>query len=129
MAEKIIDIQEVSNEKFNGCDCGDGYRITTDKQSVKLLISNDKCCCEYWGYFMSEDNLSRFIGAELLDISLTDTELNTKNHVDIYEGDVMFVNLNTSEGLLQFVAYNDHNGYYGHSACVISEQLNHETTL
>ena len=28
----------------------------------------------------------------------------------------MFVNINTSNGLLQFAAYNNHNGYYGHNA-------------
>ena len=48
---------------------------------------------------------------------------------DYFEGGVMFVNITTSKGVLQFVAYNEHNGYYGHSACVISKQLNHEECL
>ena len=34
----------------------------------------------------------------------------------------MFVNINTSNGALQFAAYNEHNGYYGHEAVVISEK-------
>ena len=44
-------------------------------------------------------------------------------------GGAMFVNLETSEGLLQFVAYNAHNGYYGHEAVLVSKQLNHEERL
>ncbi len=36
----------------------------------------------------------------------------------------MFVNLETNVGLLQFVAYNSHNGYYGHDAVLVSKQLN-----
>lgn len=115
-----------------------GFEITTDKQAIKLLIDDFQSCCENWGYFMSEDNLDQFIGAQLIDISITDTALNTKPFTSreiseepphVYEGGIMFVNLSTSAGTLQFVAYNEHNGYYGHDAKVISEQLNHEETL
>ena len=41
----------------------------------------------------------------------------------------MFVNVETDKGLLQFVAYNEHNGYYGHEACVISKHLNESEYL
>lgn len=30
---------------------------------------------------------------------------------------------------MQFVAYNAHNGYYGHQARVVSKQLKHEVCL
>jgi tRNA(Ile2) C34 agmatinyltransferase TiaS len=46
-----------------------------------------------------------------------------------FEGGVMFVNIETNEGTLQFVAYNEHNGYYGHIAKVQSMQLSHEVVL
>lgn len=136
--ETILKIEEVTDDTSlitdeSGSDIFDktnGYAITTDKQVIKLLINNHQDCCEDWGYFMSEDDLSRFIGTQLLAISLTDTELNTTKHVEIsnewgLDGGVMFVNLETSEGVLQFVAYNAHNGYYGHTAYVVSEQLKH----
>jgi len=124
--EKILEIKETS---FDG---KDGFTIITDNQTIKLGIDNGQCCCENWGYFMSEYNLEDFIGSELLDVKITDSLLKTNNEFDVndmYEGDVMFVNIETSNGLLQFVAYNEHNGYYGHGACVISKQLNYDTYL
>jgi len=134
--EKILKIEEIT-EGEEYLDGKSGYAITTDKQVVKLLIDNYQSCCESWGYFMTEDNVDEFIGADLIDISLTDTALNTKkleehnldpNDKWVKTG-IMFVNLNTSKGLLQFVAYNVHNGYYGHEAYVYSEQLNHSEWL
>ncbi|MEL3959481.1 hypothetical protein NST17_20225 [Caldifermentibacillus hisashii] len=41
----------------------------------------------------------------------------------------MFVDIITSNGTLQFVAYNEHNGYYGHEAKVISTQIEHSEFL
>lgn len=33
----------------------------------------------------------------------------------------MFINVETTNGLLQFVAYNEHNGYYGHEVKLVSK--------
>lgn len=132
--EKILKIEE----KTFKCEddwtiCYDGFVINTDKQVIKLGIEFEQNCCEKWGYFMSEDNLEEFIGAYLISVKVTDTALKTwdvlKEIVDNYEGHVMFVNLETSKGLLQFVAYNEHNGYYGHEACIVSKQVNRRVTL
>lgn len=131
--EYILKIEEYAGvESWNSMS---GYIITTNKQVIKLLIEDIQQCCESFGYFMSEDNLNEFIGAELLDIKITDTELKEgllKQH-DLnstwFEGGIMFVDIVTSKGILQFVAYNDHNGYYGHYAKVVSEQLNYEDCL
>ncbi|PEO36747.1 DUF7448 domain-containing protein [Bacillus wiedmannii] len=130
--EKILQIE--THEEEIGWSDMEGYAITTDKQTIKLLINSGQCCCENYGYFMSEDNLEEFIGAELLDIKVTDTSRNvTKlkelDLEDMYGGDIMFVDLITSDGTLQFAAYNEHNGYYGHEAKVISQQLNHSEYL
>lgn len=119
--ETILKIEEI---EFKG---KSGFAITTNEQSIKLGIDNDQCCCEQWGYFMSQEDTSDFIGAKLTGLKITDTLLKQNTEFDvnnIYEGGVMFVNVETSKGLLQFVAYNEHNGYYGHEACVISKQLN-----
>lgn len=132
--EKILKIEEIENVKY---DSGyiDGYAITTDKQVIRMGISNHSDCCEVWGYLISEDNLDNFIGANLIGLSITDTALNTivfekdLGPDDMEAGGMMFVNVNTDRGLLQFVAYNAHNGYYGHPAYVISEQLNHQEWL
>lgn len=139
--EKIISIKEVHNVPginawSSKCD---GYEVTTDKQTIMLLIENGQSCCESWGYFMSDDFLTEYIGADLHSIKVTDEALKTK----VYDTDeikhsvnewgkgtrIMFVNMETSNGVLQFVAHNSHNGYYGHTAYVISDQLTKEEDL
>lgn len=130
--EKIIEIKDY--------DEGEGYsgfEVVTDKQSIKMFIDNIQSCCERWGYFWCNENPQDFVGAELRSVILTDTELNQAqmkandlNPSDKwFEGGVMFVNLETDKGTLQFVAYNDHNGYYGHEAKVQCTQLMHASYL
>lgn len=134
MSETILSItdttfmKEQDKGKWYGCSF-DGYVIETTKQTIKLGIGNEQSCCESWGYFMSEDDVQSFVGTTLLDIKLTDTALNTVQKCSVYDGGIMFVDLITDNGVLQFVAYNEHNGYYGHTAIVLSEQLMNEETL
>jgi hypothetical protein len=140
--EKILRIEEISFKGGNNdWSAKDGYQVITDTQTIKMGMDTETSCCENPGYFMSNDNLSEFEGAELYAIKLTDTALNgvdfkkggmhsNPNDPDSYfEGGIMFVTLETSKGPLQFVAYNEQNGYYGHEACVISKQLNHTEYL
>jgi hypothetical protein len=135
--EKILKIQEIEfklKETDSYYDTYGGYEIVTDQQTIRIGISNDAQCCENFGYVMSEDILTDFIGASLISISSVDEALN-KVKIDTDEGDgdrstsCMFINFETSQGLLQFVAYNTHNGYYGHHAVLISNQLNKSETL
>lgn len=120
MTEIIKEINEVN----------DGFKIVTDAQEIHLGIDQSSRCCEEFGYFMSEDDLSQFIGAELRSVTVVDEALKTYDVVEeMYEGSTMFVNLGTSAGLLQFVAYNEHNGFYSHEAWVRSTHLNHEEWL
>ena len=126
MNEKIKSIDEVSGFKVD-----DGYEVVTDKQTIRVGIYNGQDCCENWGYVQSEDDLSGMVGADLIDIKLTDTALGNvvAPASEVYEGDVMFVDFITSAGTFQLACYNSHNGYYGHHAVVVSRQLNHETVL
>lgn len=130
--EKIVQIKECkTKEGF------EGYEVITTKQSIKMLIDNHQSCCEQWGYFWCNDSFDDFIGADLLDVKISDDALNEakmkENDLDpnckYFEGGVMFVNLETSKGTLQFVAYNEHNGYYGHEAKVQCKQLQYEVVL
>jgi hypothetical protein len=110
----------------------DGFKITTDKQEILIGIQNEQNCCEDWGFFLSEDCLNYFIGSELLDIELVDDCWNVEKLKGKYgdkEDNYMFVNFITSQGVLQFTAYNNHNGYYGHYAVIKSHQLIHQSTL
>jgi hypothetical protein len=130
MNEKIISIDEISEKE--GWTYYAGYEVKTDRQTIKLVMDDEQSCCESFGYFMSHDDFSEFIGAELKDVSVTDTGLTHKKIEELQNDDeccILFVNLSTDRGVLQFVAYNSHNGYYGHIAKVISEQIKHEQVL
>lgn len=128
--ETILSITE-QTFKINDSYCSyEGWVISTTEQEIKIGIEDGQSCCENWGYLITNDTIKEFIGARLLNVNLTDTLLKKVETIDsMYEGDAMFVNIETDKGLLQFVAYNEHNGYYGHEAVVISKQLNHSEYL
>ena len=77
--EKILSIKETTFKKEkDDWQSYDGYEIVTDKQTIKIGISNGQSCCEQFGYFITEDDLSEYIGSGLISISQTDTAMNTK---------------------------------------------------
>lgn len=92
------------------------------------MISNFTSCCEDWGYFSSEDDYNDFIGAELLNVVIVDDALKCAemDKFSEYHDDAIFVNLETSKGVLQFAVYNSHNGYYGHTVRITSKQVTEE---
>lgn len=119
-----------------------GFLIITNRQCIYILIENYQKCCENWGYeackdsgiIETQDDLKDFIGAEL--ISIESIEPGTHNGISVYntlleeidydrsEIAAEFVNIKTSNGLLQFAIYNCHNGYYGHNIYIVSNQIN-----
>lgn len=124
--EKILKIEETTFNEGSYQNY-EGFVIITDKQTIKVGISDGQSCCESFGYMFTNDEIQEFIGSELLKIESVDSALNGKvieelEYLD--QGDSMFINFETSVGILQFVAYNAHNGYYGHEAVLISKQLN-----
>lgn len=132
--EKIVDIVEadfVFTEEDNKWykQHMEGFKIVTNEQEILLGINGSQACCENFGYFMTNDNIKEFIGATIREIHLTDTLLKVKKFKKEHAGNIMFVNIETDKGTLQFVAYNDHNGYYGHDAIVLSKQLKHQENL
>jgi len=142
--EKILNIEEVENVKFEGDESWysgyDGFKIVTDCQEIFVVIGNGQACCENWGYFSSNDEVKEFISADLMDVEIVDKLLdvesigqklrdngvesyNEEGVIDVYDGDAVFVNFRTSLGVFQLVAYNAHNGYYGHEVLVKSIQV------
>lgn len=116
----------------------EGYKVTTNLDEIIFAIRNDQICCEQWGYLTSEDNLAIFIGHELRSITITNEEyhnyevlkeIKRKNEEYQQEYDTLpdrklktiFVTIQTDIGPFQFVAYNYHNGYYGHAVKVRSK--------
>lgn len=103
----------------------DGFEVKTTKHTYYVLIDNEQSCCESWGTISSEDNLKKFIGADLLEVNLTDKALNKQKveESNYYcdEGGIQFVDFVTTEGVLQLAVYNAHNGYYGHPIVVAKD--------
>lgn len=104
----------------------DGYKIETDIHMFHVLIDNGQSCCESWGYMSSEDDLTQFVGSELLEIRLTDKALNQKvvDESEYYNdmGGIQFVDFVTDKGTFQLAVYNAHNGYYGHGILVAKDE-------
>lgn len=124
--EIIKNIKEVSDVYFNNDKWGtyDGYCIETDSRKLYFVINNEQRCRENWGYLASEDDFGSFIGSELKNVYVTDSELGTivsNMKEDLDAGSAMFINVETTRGLLQFAAYNEHNGYYGHAVRLVSK--------
>ena len=107
----------------------DGYIIKTNTQSIHVGIDNSQCCCEEWGYVSTNDISNEVVGAELLEIKITDDALNTENFTGKWSGATMFVTFETNRGTFQLVMYNDHNGFYGHQTIVHSKQIIHSEIL
>lgn len=120
-----------------------GFEITVDQDGEEFYlfvgIENRQQCCEEWGYIISDDDINSFIDTVLCRIEVVDEALNTKivdampdkkNEYKRLYGKTYFVNFVTNLGVLQFAAYNIHNGYYGHDVVIISNALDiHHTSM
>ena len=132
--EKILNIKEVQGLKLHNKDYPryNGYLIKTNTQEISIVIDNGQSCCEVWGYLTSEDDFKDFIGAELLSVEVVDDGYKSEKITlpeYVSEGECIFVNVQTSEGTLQFVLYNSHNGYYGHKVSIYSNQIKYDSYL
>lgn len=111
----------------------DGVIIKTNDEVIAFGITNSTSCCETHGYLTSEDTLSDFLGAEIYKISMVDIDLSvvdlSRFDENYYFPGTMFINIETSNGLLQLVAYNSHNGHYSHDVFIFSKEITHKTEL
>lgn len=107
----------------------EGYQVRTTEHVYQVLISNERECCEYSGYFATEDPLIDFVGAVLDHIAVTDVGRETlvltdalktlqDKDLDIDPNQIQFVTFYTNHGIFQLAVYNYHNGYYGHDVLV-----------
>ena len=129
--DKILKIEEIKNAKisdprFWGHSKYDGYLVETENHKYRILIENGQGCCESWGYFSTVDDHNDFIGANLIDIELTDESLNTKKLKEsgyYDEEGIQFVSFKTDRGVFQLAVYNYHNGYYGHTIVIDKDEV------
>lgn len=77
---------------------------------TKLNIFDDgQSCCES-RYMRTDDILSEYAGAKLLNIELKDAP-NAEDEYGTHE--VQFLDIVTDKGTFQMASHNEHNGYYG----------------
>lgn len=135
----IKDIEVFYDKRRGDWDKFDGYRISTTNGVIEIAVDSFQNCCENWGYISSNNNFSDFCGAEILEIKYTqkiDEVLETVAMQLSKEGvtldDIYFITFETSKGTLQFVVYNEHNGYYGHDcyvSCDFIKEMNFEKII
>jgi hypothetical protein len=124
--EEIMDKQIPALSEYSNFD---GFVITFDNDTtLALIVSSGQSCCEQYGAVTTEENLQDYIGAEYIQHDIVDQELAVRSNIiadsnifdipGLDEGDIIFLNVQTDRGTLQFSVYNSHNGYYGHSAYV-----------
>ena len=107
----LLKIMNKINEFIKNIYSRIGYCIITEDDLYFIMIGNSQNCCEEYGIIVSNDDLSYYEGSNLIDIK-TIKEYNTMS--GCRETNTLFVNIETSKGVLQFNVYNTHNGYYGH---------------
>lgn len=118
--EKIAEVHEKSETGGAGGPYS-GYEILLDNGvTVSILIEDRQQCCEQYGYLTSDDNLPSYVGAMVLRVVITDRTLKMYPLLKMAEEahgsvETIFCTVYTDRGNLQFVAYNGHNGYYGHT--------------
>ncbi len=120
--ESIIAIDYVNNHEHDD-DVFEGYVITTTKQQIYTLISSGRSCCEDFGCAFLKPHDTSIIDAEVLSVKWG---RHYDESLEVVNADKLMCPLNnshknavveilTSVGMVQLVAFNEHNGYYPHN--------------
>jgi hypothetical protein len=88
---------------------GDDLVISFTDNTTLVIWDGGQSCCES-RYMTTDDDLSDFSGAALLDMELKSAEYEDDNW-SVHE--TQFLDVKTSEGVFTMVNHNEHNGYYG----------------
>ena len=88
---------------------GDNLIISFTDNTTLMIWDGGQSCCES-RYMTTDDDLSDFNGATLLDFELKSVD-DVDDGYDVHE--IQFLDVKTSEGVFTMVNHNEHNGYYG----------------
>ncbi len=108
--ETVTSIQTSLNKTIEKVELdGDNLVISfTDNTTLEIWDGGQSCCESR--YMTTDDDLSDFSGATLLDMELKSSEYKDDGW-DVHE--IQFLDVKTSEGVFTMVNHNEHNGYYG----------------
>ena len=95
----------IENVKLDGDDL---TFLFTDNTKLTIWDGGQSCCESR--YMTTDDNLSDFNGAVLLDLELKSAD-DIDNGWEVHE--IQFLDVKTSNGVFTMVNHNEHIGYYG----------------
>lgn len=87
----------------------DVLRFQFSDGSKLILRDEGQSCCES-RYMTTDDDLSEYVGAKLLDAEIKDAP-SVENEYEEHE--VQFLEVKTDRGVFTMANHNEHNGYYG----------------
>lgn len=90
----------------------DALRLVFTDGSAIELYDDGQSCCEA-RYLRTDDNLTRIIGATLVSVEVRAAADGEYGGEDVGAHEICFLDVQTSNGLVQICAHNEHNGYYG----------------
>jgi len=82
--------------------------VFADGSKMKLWDDGQSCC--ETRYMMTDDDLSSYSGAVLMNIEVRDAP-DMSDGYDVHE--VQFLEVMTHRGCFTMTTHNEHNGYYG----------------
>ena len=80
-----------------------------DGSKIKLFDDGQRCCESR--YMTTDDDLSYYIGAELVGAEIKNAPDTEDEYGNVHE--VKFLEVKTSKGCFTMASHNEHNGYYG----------------
>ena len=81
----------------------------SDGTNMKMFDDGQSCCESR--YMKTDDDLTEYSGAKLLDFELKGVPNLADSIEDVHE--VQFLDVKTDKGIFQVANHNEHNGYYG----------------
>lgn len=93
--------------------------ITFTDETVLRAFDNGQSCCEH-RYMVTDDDLTKLAGSTFTGFELREAPSEVIDDGYGEEHEVQFLLLNTSTGPVTFASHNEHNGYYGGFAIVLT---------
>lgn len=81
-----------------------------EDNSTLEMWDDGQSCCEV-RYMRTDDDLTEYSGAKILDFELKYAPNQYDDHDEVHE--IQFLDVKTDKGTFQIVNHNEHNGYYG----------------
>jgi hypothetical protein len=109
--ETVNSIKSSLNKVIETVTLDEENLVISFTDNTQLTIWDDgQSCCEA-RYMTTDDNLSDFNGATLLDFELKSVESGDDDGWEEHE--IQFLDVKTSNGVFTMANHNVHNGYYG----------------